>query len=103
MSRHPADARQPYERIRIRRADMSTAEPGRGGTGTADPRRGGTTTVEPRLTRTSVATAVDGRTGVTSTSVTTARRGRALVGAVVWWAGAWRATREALSDAADWS
>ena len=45
----------------------------------------------------------DGRTQVTSTSVTTARRGRALVGAVVWWAGAWRATREALVAAAEWS
>jgi len=56
---------------------------------------------ESRLTRTSVSTG--SRTQVTATSVTSARRGRAIVRAVVWWAGAWRALAAALSAAAEWS
>lgn len=58
---------------------------------------------ESRLTRTSAATGTEGRTQITATSVTSARRGRALVRAVVWWAGVWRAMGAALTAAAEWS
>ena len=53
--------------------------------------RGGMSLTESRLTRTSAATGTGGRTHVTATAVTSARRGRALVRVVVWWTGAWRA------------
>ena len=58
---------------------------------------------ESRLTRTSASTGPGGRTQVTATSVTSARRGRALVRAVVWWARMWRTMGAALRAAAGWS
>ena len=72
---------------------MSTAESRRGGVGTADS----------RITRTAAATGPDGLTQITETAVTTRRRGRALVRAVVWWTRTSRATGAALAAAADWS
>ncbi len=58
---------------------------------------------ESRLTRTSASTDAEGRTHVTSTAVTSSRRGRPLVRAVVWWSGVWSAITKGASAAATWS
>lgn len=59
---------------------------------------------EPGLTRTSTSIPAVGRTTqATATAVTSARRGRTLVRAVVWWARAWRAMGGAIAAAADWA
>jgi hypothetical protein len=58
---------------------------------------------ESRLTRTSAATGTGGATHVTSTSVTSTGRGRALVGAVVWWTRFWRSFGRAVAIAAKWA
>ncbi|MEJ1156561.1 DUF58 domain-containing protein [Microbacterium marmarense] len=60
-------------------------------------------TTESRLTRTSAATSAGGATHVTSTSVTSSGRGRALVRVVVWWSRFWRNTGVAVRRAAQWS
>jgi hypothetical protein len=58
---------------------------------------------ESRLTRTSASTGTDGRTHLTATAVTSSRRGRSLVRAVVWWTGVWAAITKGMSAAAAWS
>ncbi|GAA2986361.1 hypothetical protein JOD63_002286 [Microbacterium terrae] len=58
---------------------------------------------ESRLTRTSQSTGTAGRTHVTSTSVTSARRGRAVVSAAVWATRAWRAAGSGIREAATWT
>jgi hypothetical protein len=58
---------------------------------------------ESRLTRTSASTGAEGRTHVTSTAVTSSRRGRSLVRAVMWWSGVWSAITRGASAAATWS
>lgn len=70
---------------------------------TTDSRRSGVVTADSRLTRTSAATGPDGMTQVTATAVSSARRDRALVGAVVWWSAVWRAWRAGLAAASTWS
>jgi hypothetical protein len=56
-----------------------------------------------RLTRTSAVTGADGFSQATAMSVTSARRGRLLVQAVVSWAEAWRAIRHGATAASEWS
>lgn len=58
---------------------------------------------ESRLTRTSVATSTGGRTDVTETAVASSRRGRLLVRAVVWAAGAWAAIAGGAAAASAWT
>lgn len=58
---------------------------------------------ESRLTRTSANSGTSGRTHVTATSVTSSRRGRALVRAVVWATGAARTAGRGIASAAEWS
>ncbi|MCC2033617.1 DUF58 domain-containing protein [Microbacterium allomyrinae] len=70
---------------------------------TAERQRDSFSTAEARLTRTVHSTEPEGRTHVTSTSVTSSSRGRALVRAVVWWAGAWRAAGSAVRAAVQWA
>lgn len=56
-----------------------------------------------RLTRTAQSTGASGRTHVTATSVTSSRRGRALVRFVVWANGVWRAAGMGIGAAATWA
>jgi uncharacterized protein (DUF58 family) len=70
---------------------------------TADRRRGGVGAVESRLTRTVRSTGTGGRTHATATSVTSSRRGGALVRAAVWWTGIWRQAGTGIATAARWA
>lgn len=58
---------------------------------------------ESRLTRASTSTGGDARTHVTETAVTSSRRGRSLVRAVVWWTGVWGAIAKGAATASSWA